>query len=93
MADANSKKSTEDKNWNLAEEFYETELLPKLLGTAKGKVVVLDLVSRDYAIGANLNEADSRLREKHPGAFGYAFRVGYRAVGSLGGGSIKEMEA
>ena len=85
MTDARSNKSTEDEKWALAEEFYETELLPKLLTTEKGKVLVLDLGSGDYAIGANLNEADDSLRRRHPNAFFYAFRIGYRTVGALGG--------
>lgn len=84
MTDASNSKSTEDENWALAEAFYETELLPKLLATEKGKVLVLDLESRDYAIGADLMEADTLLKERHPGSFGYAFRIGYPAVVTLG---------
>ena len=93
MVDASRAKVTEDENWVLAEAFYEKELLPKLLATAKGKVLVLDLESRDYAIGADLLEADTLLKERRPGSFGYAFRIGYRTVGSLGGGSLREIEA
>ncbi len=93
MADVSRTKATEDENWARAQAYYEEELLPKLLATAKGKVLVLDLDSRDYAIGANLHEADTLLKERHPGSFSYAFRVGYRAVGSLGGGSLRGIEA
>ena len=74
-----------DKKREMAEAIYETELLPKLLATEKGKILVLDVESRDFAIGADLLEADSLLRERHPEAFSHAFRIGYRAVGSLGG--------
>jgi len=69
----------------VANAIYETELLPKLLATEKGKILVLDVKSRDYAIGADLLEADSLLRELHPDAFTHAFRIGYRTAGSLGG--------
>lgn len=74
-----------------AEAIYEDELLPKLLATEKGKVLVLDVATGDYAVGADLNEADSRLREIHPNAFAHAFRIGYRTVGTLSGGSIREI--
>lgn len=93
MAEAERTRPVQTDGWATAEAFYEAELLPKLLSTQKGKVLVLDLVSRDYTIGANLTEADSKLKERHPGSYGYAFRIGYRTVGSLGGGRIRELEA
>ena len=93
MTEAERTGPVKTDDWAAAEAFYETELLPELLSTQKGKVLVLDLVSRDYAIGANLTEADSKLKEQHPGSYGYAFRIGYRTVGSLGGGRIREIEA
>ena len=93
MTEAGSTGPVKTDDWPTAQAFYETELLPKLLPTQKGKVLVLDLASRDYALGANLTEADSKLKERHPGSYGYAFRIGYRTVGSLGGGRIREIEA
>ncbi len=74
-----------------AEAIYENELLPQLQATEKGKILVLDVATGHYAVGADLNEADSRLREIHPNAFAHAFRIGYRTVGTLSGGSIKEI--
>ena len=68
-----------------AQAIYETELLPQLLPTAKGKILVLDLQSGDYALGDDLLEADARLRARHPDAYyHYAFRIGYPAVGRMG---------
>ena len=81
-----------DAKRDLAETIYKTELLPNLLPTEKGKILVLDVESGDYAIGADLLEADSLLRERHPDAFAHAFRIGYRAVGSLGG-RMREIKA
>ena len=92
MVDTSRTNGTENENRDLAEAFYEKELLPKLLTTEKGKILVLDMESGDYAIGANLNEADDSLRHRHPNAFFYAFRIGYRAVGSLGG-RMREIKA
>ncbi len=71
-------------NRELADAIYETELLPKLLATEKGKILVLDVQSGDYAIGSDLLEASNRLQARQPGAYEYAFRIGYPAVGKLG---------
>ena len=84
MADANRTNTTESELLDLAEEYYERELLPKLLATEKGKILALDIESHDYAIGADLDEADTLLRERPPGSHGYAFRIGYPAVVTLG---------
>lgn len=67
-----------------AQAIYETKLLPQLLPTAKGKILVLDLQSGDYALGDDLLEADARLRARHPDACYHAFRIGYPAVGRMG---------
>lgn len=84
MADANNK-LTEDENWALAEAFYEKELLPKLLATAKGKILVLDIESGDYEVDTDLLKASDKLQARRPGAFEYTFRIGYPAVGKLRG--------
>lgn len=84
MADAKRTNATEAELLDLAEEFYEQKLLPKLLPTDKGKILVLDIESHDYAIGADLDEADTLLKERRPGSHGYAFRIGYPAVVTLG---------
>lgn len=85
MADASLSNIAEDENWALAEAFYETELLPKLLATSKGKILVLDIESGDYEIDADLLAASDRLQARRPGAFEYTFRIGYPAVGKLRG--------
>ena len=85
MTDGSLINTTEDKNRALAEAFYEKELLPKLLATAKGKILVLDIESGDYEVDADLLAASDRLQARRPGAFEYAFRVGYPAVGKLRG--------
>ena len=84
--------SLRDADRATAEAIYENELLPKLLATEKGKILVLDVATGDYAVGVDLTEADSRLREIHPNAFAHAFRIGYRTVGTLSGGSIREID-
>ena len=85
MTDASRTNRTENENWDLAETFYEEELLPKLLGTEKGKILVLDIESGDYEVDADLLAASDRLQDRRPGAFEYTFRIGYPAVGKLRG--------
>lgn len=67
----------------LANTIYETELLPKLQNVAKGKILVLDVQSRDYEIDADLMAASDRLQARRPGAYEYTFRIGYPVVGKL----------
>ena len=81
MTDAD--RAEEDANWALAEAFYERELLPKLLATEKGKILVLDVESGDYEVDADLLAASDRLQDRRPGVFEYTFRIGYPAVGKL----------
>ena len=67
-----------------AQAIYETQLLPQLLPAAKGKILVLDPQSGDYALGDDLLQADARLRARRPDAYCHAFRIGYPAVGRMG---------
>jgi hypothetical protein len=50
-----------------------------------GKLIVLDVESGDYEIGANGVETSRRLQARHPDSTLYALRVGYKAVETLGG--------
>ena len=84
MTDADRTDTTETEQLDLAEEFYEKELLPKLLPTAKGQILVLDIASYDYEVDADWEAASDRLQARRPGAFEFAFRIGCPAVGTLG---------
>ncbi len=84
MAEADRTDTIEAEQLDLAEEFYEKELLPKLLPAAKGKILVLDIESYDYEVDADLQAASDRLQSRRPGAFEFAFRIGYPAVFALG---------
>ena len=84
MADVDPTSTIEAEQLDLAEKFYEQELLPKLLSTEKGKILVLDIESGDYEVDADWLTASDRLQARRPGAFEYAFRIGYPAVVTLG---------
>ena len=84
MADVDPTSTIEAEQLDLAEKFYEQELLPRLLATEKGKILVLDVESHDYEVDADWTAASDRLQARRPGAFEYAFRIGYPAVVTLG---------
>ncbi|MCY4416709.1 MAG: hypothetical protein OXE87_10440 [Chloroflexi bacterium] len=86
MMDSDRTNTADADQLDLAEEFYERELLPKLMPTEKGKILVLDVESYDYEVDADWLAASDRLQSRHPGAFEFAFRIGYPAVVTLGRG-------
>ena len=59
---------------------YNEKILPTLRPEDKGRVVVIDVRSGDYEIARNSLTATLRLRERCPGAFTWAERVGSPAV-------------
>ena len=58
-----------------------------------GEVVAIDVETGRWAIGKNGIEATDRLRAQHPNAYDiWCLRVGYRALYSFGGGSLRRAE-
>jgi hypothetical protein len=53
-----------------------------------GKIVSIDIESGDYEIDADLLQAASRLRARHPDAALWGERIGYDAVYALGAGIL-----
>ena|SRR3989339_701631 len=66
-----------------AEAIYQRRLKPKLERKYKGRIVAIDVDSRDYFLGKTVLEAIENGRKKHPGKIFYAVRIGYPAVHSL----------
>ena len=64
---------------------YE-RLRERLEAEAWGLVVVIDVKSGDYEIAENHLAAALRLRERRPGVYTWAERVGYPTVTRLGTG-------
>ena len=65
---------------------YNEKILDTLGPQDKGKVVVIDVNSGDYEVAENHLTAALRLRERRPGAYTWAERVGYPTVTRLGAG-------
>lgn len=69
----------------LGEKIYRERIKSRLAPSEKGKIVVIDVLSREYAIDEDFITAANRLRERRPDAVSYAVRVGYKAVFHIGG--------
>ena len=50
----------------LGDEIYERDIRSKVEETRHGKIVAIDVDSRDYAIGDGISDASDRLRAEHP---------------------------
>jgi hypothetical protein len=68
------------------EEVYERKLKALLEPSQEGKVVVVDVDSGDYEVDTDALRASQRLRARLPEGLFYATRVGFRTLGSMGGG-------
>ena len=69
----------------VGKEIYE-RLRERLEAEEWGRVVVIDVKSGDYEIAENHLTAALRLRERRPGAYTWAERVGHPTVIRLGAG-------
>ncbi|MFQ6055773.1 MAG: hypothetical protein ACE5KT_06165 [Methanosarcinales archaeon] len=74
----------EFKNFNMREHADKGKMLyEKLRDTLepryKGKTLVIDVETGDYAIGDSLLEASEELEKKHPNKVFYAARIGQKA--------------
>ena len=81
-----AKKDNADIDAAVAGRAIYAKLQSKLEAEAWGRVVVIDVKSGDYEIAENHLAAALRLRERRPGAYTWAERVGYSTVTRLGAG-------
>ena len=68
----------------IGEAIYKKDVLPHMTPEDKGKMVVIDVYSGDYEIDRDSVAAKVRLKRRHPDAFFYIGRVGYRAAYRVG---------
>ena len=76
-----------------ARDYYRNAVLPKLKAEGNaidGHMIVIDYENRDYEIAATDVEAMDRLRERHPEAFLWIERIGYKTAYAIGGGSVRD---
>ncbi len=78
-----------DEIARLGDEIYERDIRANVEADHHGKIVAIDVDSKDYAIGDGIIEASDRLRASHPAAHVRFVRVGHRAVHRFGGSSLR----
>ena len=79
-----------DEIANLGDEIYRRDIRHLVINDHDGEYLVIDVDTGNWAVGEELLAATARLRDQCPEATDvYALRVGYRTMGSLGGGTPK----
>ncbi len=77
----------------LGKEIYERDIRHKVEADHHGEVVAIDVETGDWAVGEEVLEAVDSLRALRPEAIDvFCERVGYRALDSFGGGSLRRIE-
>ncbi len=77
----------------LGDEIYERDIRSKVEADHVGEVVAIDVASGSWAIGEDEIVATDRLQTKRPDAYDvWCLRVGYRALYSFGGGSLRSAQ-
>ena len=79
-----------DETARLGDEIYERDIRPQVEADHHGEFVSIDVDSGGWAVSDDLLTAAKRLREQCPDAIDvWSVRVGHRAIGSIGGGSLR----
>ena len=74
----------------MGKEIYGRDIRHKVEADHHGEVVAIDVDTGNWAIGHDLLSATDRLRAEHEDAYDiWCERVGYRAMSSIGGGSLR----
>ena len=77
-----------DEIARLGDEIYERDIREQVVADHDGEFVAIDVESGEWAVSGGELAAAKRLRAQQPEAIDvWLLRVGYRAVGSLGGGA------
>ena len=81
---------TADEAGRLGDEIYERDVRPEIEEADHGRMVAIDVDSGMSAVADSELDAAHRLRLRRPGATNvWLMRIGYRAVASIGGGSLR----
>ncbi len=74
----------------LGDEIYERDIRAQVEAAHHGQIVAIDVDSESWAIADSELAAAERLRLQRSGAANvWLLRVGYRAIASIGGGSLR----
>ena len=74
----------------LGDRIYERDIRHEVEDAHDGDFVAIDVESGNWAVAGGEFDAAERLRERQPDAINvWLLRVGYRAIASIGGGSLR----
>ncbi len=91
--DATAPRRSPEETARLGKDIYQADIRPQVEADHVGEVVAIDVDSGSWALGEDVLEAVDRLRAQRPEAVNvWSERVGYRALASLGGGSLRRTE-
>ncbi len=77
----------------LGDEIYRRDIKAQVEAGRDGEYVAIDVASGNWAIAGSELAASDLLLAQCPGAIDiWLLRVGYRAVASIGGGSLRRAE-
>ena len=77
----------------LGDEMYRRDVKAQVEADHDGEYVAIDVDSGDWAVAGSELAASDSLRAQCPDAINvWLLRVGYRAVASIGGGSLRRTE-
>ncbi len=74
----------------LGDTIYQRDIRSEVEDAHDGDFVAIDVESGCWALAGSELDAAERLRERQPNAINvWPLRVGYRAIASIGGGSLR----
>ena len=74
----------------LGDRIYERDIRREVEAAHDGDFVAIDVESGSWVLAGSELDAAERLRERQPDAINvWLLRVGYRAIASIGGGSLR----
>ena len=74
----------------LGDRIYERDIRREVEDAHDGDFVAIDVESGSWVLAGSELDAAERLRERQPDAINvWLLRVGYRAIASIGGGSLR----
>jgi len=74
----------------LGDTIYQRDIRREVEDAHDGDFVAIDVESGSWALAGSELDAAERLRERQPDAINvWLLRVGYRAIASIGGGSLR----
>ena len=82
-----------DETARLGDEIYRRDVKTQVEADHDGEYIAIDVGSGSWAMAESELAASDSLRAQYPDAIDvWLLRVGYRAVASIGGGSLRRAE-